>query len=92
MIPALVFERGAFKINLGRILGSSLAPFAFLFDALGQSGAALGRSWGDLGQSLGRLLAAPEHSWVVPGTSISAPGNLLGALESPGVDLGPFGD
>ena len=91
MLLILVFERGAFKIGLGGVLGSSLAPFWLLFDALGWSGATLGRSWGDLGGSLGRLLAAPGPSWATPGSSRDAPGTLLGALESPGVDLEPFG-
>ena len=90
MVPTLVFERGAFKIGLGGVLGSSLAPFWFLFGALGWSGMTLGRSWGDLGGSLGRLLAAPGRSWAAPGSSWNAPGTLLGALGSPRVDLGAF--
>ena len=57
MVPTLVLERGAFKIGLGGVLGSSLTQFGLHF--------------------------GPGRSWAAPGT-------LLSALGSPGVDLGPF--
>ena len=92
MVPTLVFERGAFKIGPGGVLGARLAPFgSTLVPWVG-----LERPLGTPGASLGNISGASWPSLFAPGRLLGAPGTLLGTLGSIwdhlGIDLGLFWD
>ena len=85
-LPKILPKR---RLNDQKIDFKNACVFIIDFFAFGR------RFWSLLGLQDGAKLAilAPQRSQgLADGTSMSAPETLLGALESPGVDLGPFGE